>query len=83
MMPIDKFCRHYQYGQNMLETIEHENFDILVNVEVVRPRHNKIWGVDFILMDSKNFMGNGEEYEKIISMFMNIWNTTLYPKNQH
>ena len=62
----------------MLEKIEHENFDILLNVEIIRPKHNHIWGTDYMLMDHKNFMGGKgeEEYEKIIGMFMNIWNTT-------
>ena len=67
----------------MLEKIEHEHFDILFNVEIIRPKHNQIWGADYMLMDSKNFMGGkgGEEYEKIIGMFMNIWNTTTGKHN--
>ena len=40
------------------------------------PKFNKIWGVDFMLMDSNTFMGstNGSEYDKIIEMYVNIWN---------
>ena len=71
----------------MLEIINQENGDLLVNVELVPPKYNLIWGTDYILMDSKNFKHvsagkcantSGEEYETIISMFNNIWNTWEY-----
>jgi len=31
-----------------------------------------IWGSDYMMMDSSNFSG-GTEYEKIIAMFVKIW----------
>ena len=64
----------------MLEKIEQEQYDILFNIEMTRPKHNQIWGADYLLMDSRSFMGgiNVEEYEKIITMFMNIWNAMDY-----
>ena len=48
-----------------------------INLEPANPpKHNKIWGNDFLLMDSDTFMGgaDGSEYENIIEMFVNIWN---------
>ena|GEM_PF-2854945 len=64
----------------MLERIEQDKFDLIINIEIIPPKYNKIWGPDYFLMDSKNFPGNKspEEYEKIISMFMNIWNVVDY-----
>ena len=63
----------------MLEIIKQEGFDLLVNVEKIHPKYNKIWGADYMLMDSANLMGDigGEGYEKIIDMFMNIWNNFM------
>ena len=69
----------------MLELINQESCDLLFNVEVVPPKYNLVWGTDYILMDSKNFKRlstsantSGEEYETIINMFNNIWNTWEY-----
>ena len=69
----------------MLEIINQENCDLLVNVELVPPKYNLIWGTDYMLMDSKNFKSissqvsaGEEEYETIINMFNNIWNTWEY-----
>ena len=48
-----------------------------VNMVITKtPQFNMVWGVDFILMDSNNFMGcnDGSKYEKIIEMFVNIRN---------
>jgi hypothetical protein len=44
------------------------------------PKFNRIWGLDFLLMDSKTFMGgkNKEEYDKIINIFSNVWNMNEY-----
>ena len=64
----------------MLELINQENCDLLLNVELVPPKYNTIWGTDYMLMDSKNFRATAgeDEYETIISMFNNIWNTWEY-----
>ena len=63
----------------MLKIIKQDHFDLMVNVEKIQPKYNKIWGAEYMLMDSADFMGGsgGEEYEKIIDMFMNIWNTFM------
>jgi len=49
-----------------------------INMAAVNPqKFNLMWGNDFLLMDSNTFMGgtNGSEYEKIIEIFVNIWNS--------
>lgn len=50
---------------------EHINFE-----PAELPKYNKIWGNDFMLMDSDTFMGgaDGSGYENIIDIFINIWN---------
>jgi len=37
-------------------------------------KHNKMWGPEYILMDSRKFLGGnyGREYDKIIDMLINI-----------
>ena len=64
----------------MLEKLELENYDILFNLAVNPPRHNLVWGQDYILMDSHAFMGSAsdDKYEKVIDMFMKIWNQREY-----
>ena len=54
-----------------LEKTEHLNLE-----ETNPPKYNKIWGNEFMLMDSSTFMGgsDGSEYENVIEMFVNIWN---------
>ena len=64
----------------MLEKLELENCDILINFALSPPKHNLVWGSDYMLMDSNAFMGSvdDEKYEKIIDMFMKIWNVREY-----
>lgn len=40
-----------------------------------QPKYNRIWGADYLLMDSNTFMGGigGSGYEKIMEMFDSIW----------
>jgi hypothetical protein len=60
----------------MLEIIDHGNINLLFNIINVPQKCNKMWGAEYILMDSNTFMGGTgpAEYESIIDMFMNIWN---------
>jgi hypothetical protein len=49
-----------------------------INMAAVYPqKFNLMWGNDFLLMDSNTFMGgaDGSGYEKIIEIFVNIWNS--------
>jgi hypothetical protein len=36
---------------------------------------NTLWGSDYFMMDSPNFMGkkSGEQYDTMIDMFIKIW----------
>jgi hypothetical protein len=52
-----------------------------INTAAVNPqKFNLMWGNDFLLMDSNTFMGGteGSEYEKIIEIFVNIWNSNNF-----
>jgi hypothetical protein len=55
--------------------VEFENIDIQDNVIIKSAKINRIWGVEYMLMDSKTFMGGtgGTEYLQIIDMFQKIW----------
>jgi len=35
-------------------------------------KYNKIWGSEYILMDSRKFMGSSQ-YDDVIDMLVNIW----------
>jgi hypothetical protein len=54
--------------------------ELSLNVVISLPKYNRMWGVDYLLMDSKALMKEtGEnEYEKITDMFCNIWNSYEY-----
>ena len=68
----------------MLELVNayqgYEDETELITHAVVKPFNcNRIWGYDYLLMDSKNFMGGtGENYDSIIDMYNNIWNAYEY-----
>jgi hypothetical protein len=64
----------------MLEVIQNSANKLQFNLIYTPPKHNRIWGTDYVLMDSSNFLGktNGEEYEKIISMFSKLWSAYNY-----
>jgi len=49
-----------------------------INMAVIEPqKFNRIWGEDFFLLDSNNFMGgtDGSEYENVIEIFVKIRNS--------
>jgi hypothetical protein len=50
------------------------------NVIINPPKYNRSWGIDYILMDSKSFMGskNGDGYIQVIEMFQKIWDVHNY-----
>jgi hypothetical protein len=64
----------------MLGIIEYGNTDILKDFVFVPPKYNRMWGADYMLMDSKSFMGGkgGAGYEQVIDMFQKIWNVKNY-----
>jgi hypothetical protein len=66
--------------QNILGNIAFENTDINEKVIVVPLKYNRSWGVDYMLMDSKSFMGGKDEadYVQVIDMFQKIWDVYNY-----
>jgi len=58
----------------MLKIMNQENHERSAGFIISPPKHNRMWGVDYLLMDSKAF----NEYEKITDMFSNIWNAYKY-----
>jgi len=44
---------------------------------------NKMWGSEYILMDSRKFMGGtyGSEYDNVIDMLLNIRHINQQPKS--
>jgi hypothetical protein len=57
----------------MLNYIDCQQIEFPV-VPAVKPTNsNWVWGADFMLMDSKKFMG-GSGYENVIDMYEKIWN---------
>jgi hypothetical protein len=58
----------------MLNYIDCQHIEFPVVPASKPAKSNWVWGADFILMDSKKFMGiNGAEYENVIDMFEKIW----------
>jgi hypothetical protein len=58
----------------MLNYIDCQHIELPVTKPVNPKKSNWVWGVDYMLMDSKRFMGvNGSEYENVINMFEKIW----------
>ena len=57
-----------------LELIDQETHDHSAGFVISLPKHNRMWGVDYLLLDSKAF----NENEKITDMFINIWNAYKY-----
>ena len=59
----------------MLEIRHRENIEVLPYVVFAPLKYNRTWGADYLLMDSKGFEG---QYDNLIGMFMNMWNTWEY-----
>jgi len=55
--------------------VEFGNVEIQDNIILKSQKINRIWGAEYMLMDSRTFMGGtGEsEYLRIIDMFQKIW----------
>ena len=59
---------------NTLELIDKEPPDHSAGFVISLPKYNRMWGVDYLLMDSNAF----NENENITDMFCNIWNAYKY-----
>jgi len=59
---------------NTPELINQENPEHSAGFVISLPKHNRMWGVDYLLLDSKAF----NENEKITDMFCNIWDAYKY-----
>jgi hypothetical protein len=57
--------------------VEFSNIDIQYNNILKSPKINRIWGTEYILMDSRTFMG-GTEYLQIIDMFQKLRDINNY-----
>jgi hypothetical protein len=67
LMYADITCR-------MLNYIDCQYIEFPVAKSANPAKSNWVWGADYLLMDSKKFMGvNGAEYENVIDMFVKIW----------
>jgi len=63
--------------QNSAGISDYINIDIMENVMIVPPKFNRMWGIDYMLMDSNSFK-DGVDYFKMIDMYQNIWNVYNY-----
>jgi len=66
--------------ENILKLINHENPEHFANIIISLPKYNRMWGVDYLLMDSSALKKEtgGNQYENITDMFCNIWNVYKY-----
>jgi len=64
----------------MLKTMNQENHEHSAGFVILLPKYNRMWGVDYLLMDSNALMKDtgGNEYKNITDMFCNIWNAYKY-----
>jgi hypothetical protein len=64
----------------MLGFVENEGNDARNEIIFLKPNYNRMWGVDYLLMDSKTFMGGigGGDYDEVIDMYNKIWNVRSY-----
>ena len=60
----------------MFEIVDNGNINLCENLIYLPQKYNKVWGSEYILMDSNTFMGgkDGSQYEAVIDMYMNLWN---------
>jgi len=60
--------------QNILGTVDFENIDFTGNMINKPQKYNRVWGTDYMLMDSKALGGtDGSNYLQLIEMFQKIW----------
>jgi hypothetical protein len=64
----------------MLGIVEYENNGVENEIIFLKPNYNRMWGVDYLLMDSNTFMGGvgGGDYDEVIDMFQKMWNVQSY-----
>jgi hypothetical protein len=64
----------------MLETVNPTSGKILINMAFPPPKYNRMWGRDYVLMDSKSFMGgiSEEGYNNIVNLYSGLWNSYRY-----
>ena len=67
----------------MFEIAEHGCINLCENVIFSPQKYNKLWGCEYLLMDSNTFMGGVDisVYDPIIEMYMNVWNLYNKPQN--
>jgi len=59
----------------MLEIVDNGCINLCENVTFAPLKCNKMWGCEYLLMDSNALGGiDGSMYDPIIDMYMNIWN---------
>ena len=56
----------------MLNLRNIEKIQILPYAQISPVKYNRTWGADYLLMDSKGFEG---QYDNFVDMYMNMWNT--------
>jgi hypothetical protein len=76
---ISVICRKLLQMQNIIEITDLVG-KMIENKIIIPPKVNRIWGADYMLMDSNTFMGgtDGSQYESIIEIYLNIWNKYNY-----
>jgi hypothetical protein len=64
----------------MLETVNPTAGKILINMSFIPPKYNRVWGSDYMLMDSNSFMGGigGKGYDNVINLYSNLWDSFHY-----
>jgi hypothetical protein len=60
----------------MLGLFEYENNQMIHPFLVIPQNINRMWGSDFMIMDSHSIKGGigGFDYENMSDMFQNMWN---------
>ena len=78
-------CRNYLIERLMIGITDFDKSEYIQMVVVNPPKYNRMWGADYLLMDSNTFMGGtgGSEYENIIEMFDKIWEKNGYALFTH
>jgi hypothetical protein len=64
----------------MLSTVDYGSADVQNAIVIMPLKYNRMWGADYLLMDSSSFMGGtgGADYDEVIDMFQKIWNIQNY-----
>jgi hypothetical protein len=64
----------------MLGIVSSGDNKIVLSAAFTPPKYNRLWGADYMLMDSNSFMGGvgGNGYDNIIDLYTNLWNSYQY-----